>query len=232
MPAIEIRLEWLRVARAWTLGATGDPAFRPSQRDALRHILVSPYDTGGVQIVSSDGGALCVQVDHHGSVDGTYLIEGLTQADVNHSIGRPIFERWFEGDPGGQFNVMDGLGAEVIAKLPHVKVRKVTVGAGYPDWERAIPSFDEMRSMQSGFPGHVSVPYLALIGRMWTGHLNNCRTVQVLSHGDMSKPTVLLFLWRPDMRVVIAPHMNDRGMPIDGDLFGATPVVIDDDDDL
>lgn len=235
MSAIEIRAEFLRIARAWTLGATGDPTFRPSQREALRHVYIEPHEHGGVRIVSSDGGAMCIQVDYHGSTDGAYLIEGLTKADVNHAQGKGTFDRWFEADPGGSAAIMDGVGSEVIADLSHVKISEASTNprTAYPDWREVLPSFEELRSMQTGFPGYVSVPYLALIGRMWNGYLNQCRTVQVLSHGDTTKTTVLQFLWRPDMYVVISPQMNDKGMPTAVDLFGdPAPEPVDDDDEL
>lgn len=230
MAAIEIRLDYLRIARAWTLGATGEPLSRPVQCEALRHILIEPGETGGVTIVASDGGAMCVQTDHLAHTDGAYLIEGLTKANVDIAKDRPISDLWLKVD--------DGVASVHGVPLHHVKVHRIANGIStYPDWRKAVPSDEEIRSMQHGFPGYVSVPYMAVIGRLWDGYLSNCRTVHVLSHGSLSKPTVMRFLWRPEMLVVIAPHMNENGMPGSYDLFGLSgeqmaDTVIDDDDDL
>lgn len=232
MSTIEIRAEILRIAHAWTLGASGYPSFLTHQREIFRSILIEPYEHGGVRVVSSDGAAMCVQVDRHGSTDGRYLIEGLTNKDFQVVKDKPSFESWFEADPdAGTPAFVDGVGASTLAELPHVRLWGSAPSGtyAYPDWKSVVPSHDELKSMQEGYPGQLSVAYLSVISRLWNGYLADCRVVRLLSHGDMARNAILQFPWSPDMMVVIAPFQLKNGMPTNQDLFNLLPEQDDDD---
>lgn len=225
MSHIEIRSDFIRIARAFTAGASGvftNPE-STSPYTGLRGIYVEPHPSGkGVLIVSSDRSAICVQWDQKGSVDRPRLICGITPRQAHEMSGAVLDDRWLVGT------------AEKLAlrttkarptPLPGVEAHKCRINGKptdepgvfpYPDWRHMVPTQDEIDQMSDGFPGYFDLTYAAILGRLYSDGAQNCRTVRVKHAsglGKLSIPTgdpimLLQFPWRPNLLVIIAPQVN------------------------
>lgn len=226
MSHIELRSDFVRIARAFTYGASGvftttsvaDPS------TATKGIYVEPHPSGkGVLLVSTDRSGLCVQWDQKGSVDRPRLICGLKAPQAHEMSGAVLDDRWLVG-------TAEKLALRVAGKsrpipLPGVEAHKCRIEGEptdepgvfpYPSWRHMVPSQAEIDQMKDGMPGHFDLAYAAILGRLYSDGAQNCRTVRVKhtprlgnSVGPNGEPIMLLqFPWRPNMLVVIAPQIN------------------------
>jgi len=217
MSAIEIRSEFIRIAHAFTAGATGVFDIEHLKHGhAVKNIYVEPHASGkGVQIVSTDGGCMCVQWDREGHVDRPYLICGLTRPDTLDMSGSNISERWLVGSPE-KLSIRQDIGPKYPTKrlsgVTACKVRlrdEATDEPGvtvYPNWRSHLPSREDIDSMSEGYPGFLNAAYLSIIARLYDDGMQNCRGVRVLHKGSIESPVLLQFPWRNDLFVLIAPQ--------------------------
>lgn len=237
-PPIEIRSDFIRIARAFTYGASGvfTQSKFPDWMPPIRGIYVEPHPSGtGVQIVSTDGCALCVQWDRKGRVDKSRLIADLTHQQCLEFSGADLNARWLVGTGEELALRTDG---KKKTKLPGVTALGIFIandpkappGAPrYPDWRHLVPTNPD--KLTPGFPGLLNAAYLSIIARLYDDGMQNMRNVRVLCHvNDPKLPVVLQFPWRPDMMVVIAPMKDDPSMWADTltRITSAEPVDPDD----
>lgn len=217
---IQIRADFLRVAHAFTYGASGvfTDSKLPCDQVPIRGVYVEPHPCGtGVQIVSTDGCALCVQWDQKGKIDRGRLITGLTKSACLEFSGSDLNANWVIGDPEKFYLQKDGkkkVRLEGVAAWHTYIINDPDCPPGgpkYPGWRHLVPK--DLDSLTPGFPGLINVAYLSIIGTLYRDGLQNVRHVRVLSHiGDPNLPVVLQFPWRSNTMVIIAPLKDDPGM--------------------
>jgi hypothetical protein len=246
MSAIEIRSEFVRIARLFTSGVTRS---YHSDHAALKNIYVEPHASGkGVQIVSCDGAAMCVQWDREGTVERPYLICGVDKDHAKHMSGNTINERWLIGNPNSGMTVVGDTSLNSSLKKYRVEgagLCRVRVAGDetdepgvtiYPNWRVAVPTQDEIVGMVDGFPGTMSVEYLSIIARLYEDGMQHERGVRVMSNGSPTSNVLVQFPWRDGTFVVIAPL--DRGMEgkrwdaMLSDVISTTPVADSSGDEL
>jgi len=249
MSNIEIRGEFIRIARAFAGTATG-----VFDIDNLKHgtsingIYVEPHASGqGVQIVSTDGAAMCIQWDRKGRVDRPYLICGIDKPTAVDLTGADINERWLVGKPGAMTIERRVLPKTKVTRLPEANFHPVRLNGAptdepgvtvYPNWRSAVPARDEIEAMSEGYPGVLNAAYLSIIARLHDDSMANCRAVRLLHSGSINSPVLLQFPWRNDTFVIIAPleqrethGWTDMIHPIVSTERISTPAPADDDDD-
>lgn len=236
MPAIEIRSEFVRIARLFTKGVTGVTPPCAMNRPVLSDIYVEPNDAGeGVYVIASDGAAMCVQLDRKGEVDRPYVITNANaHRAIDFSCGGTINDHWLVGNPDSLKIVKKG---KLHAKLSDVRLHPARYEGtdhepgtvAYPKWRTVVPTQHDIASMQPGFPGYVDCAYLSTVARLYDDSMANCRTVKILSNGDINSPTLLQFPWRPEMFVVIAPLESQGSLP---ETSAINDVMSDGSDDL
>lgn len=241
---IEIRSEFVRIARQFTGGTTGvnDSYLRVRSDLAVQHVYVEPAPAGGVYVVGTDASVLCVHYEREGKVDRPYVIKGLTREhDFILSNGASSYDRWLIATPQGVIvKTADGkqipLEGVTINPADRISNNPPHGVIAFPDWRAVVPTREEIAKMKMGYPYTLNVAYLSILARLYdTGSIAS-RAVQIRSFGTMEKPVVLTFPWRPDLTVVIqsvtvsaTTHMPDPAAVLhDGfDVPEATPDVPD-----
>lgn len=219
MSKIEIRSDFIRIARAFTAGATGafpEKHYVINELTIERGIYVEPHPCGqGVQIVSTDNGALCVQWDQKGRIDRPRIITGVTHSMALEMSGAVLDDRWLVGDQdkltlrndsGGRMKtkVLTGVSAHPC-RIAGERLQEPGVSQ-FPAWRHLIPTQAQIDAMQDGCPDHLNLAYMLILGRLYADGTQNCRNVRIKysDRGD-PRPAILQFPWRKNMFVVIAP---------------------------
>lgn len=208
---IEIRSEFVRIARQFTGGTTGvnDSYLRVRGDLAIQNVYVEPAPAGGVYVVGTDASVLCVHYEREGKVDRPYIIKGLTREhDFILSNGASSYDRWLIATPEGAIvKTADGksikLEGVTIKPADRISNNPPHGVVAFPDWRTVVPSREEIAKMKMGYPYTLNVAYLSIVARLYdTGSIAS-RAVQIRSFGTMEKPVVLTFPWRPDLTIVI-----------------------------
>lgn len=244
MAAIEIRSDFIRIARAFTAGASGvfsKQYYEKLGDHAFFGIYVEPHPCGrGVQIVSSDRCAICVQWDPKGYIDRPRLIKGLNHSMAMDMSGAVLDDRWLVGNAEKLVIRNDGGGRVKTIPLPGVDAYNVRlVGErneepgvfAYPNWRHLMPTQEEIDNMEEGLPGFIDMGYMAILSRLYSDGAQNSRTVRIRHTGGPNPNAIMQFPWRNHMFVVIAPQVNADASqwrenllePLHGDP-GDTPV--------
>lgn len=250
MSQIEIRSDFIRIARAFTAGVSGifgEAYYKDLNDTACFGIYVEPHSCGqGVQIVSSDRCALCVQWDPKGYVDRARLIRGIDRSMALEMSGAVLDDRWLVGTPDKlqlrrddgpriRSKPLAGVSAHAV-RLAHENLQEPGMFA-YPNWRHLVPTADELAKMEDGHPGHFDMGYAAILSRLYSDGTQNCRTVRMKHTGGENPKAILQFPWRPKMFVVIAPQVNVSSeqwtdnflQAMDGDEPSDKPAEDDDD---
>lgn len=221
MAAIEIRSDFIRIARAFTAGASGvfgKQYYENLGQHAFFGIYVEPHPCGrGVQIVSSDRCALCVQWDPKGSVDRPRLIMGLTHSLAMDMSGAVLDDRWLVGNAEKLSIRNDGGSRVKTSSLPGVTAHNVRLTDerpdepgtfAYPNWRHIVPSQEEIDAMDDGMPGLIDMGYMAILSRLYSDGAQNSRAVKIKHTKGPNPNAIMQFPWRSHMFVVIAPQIN------------------------
>lgn len=236
---IEIRSEFVRIARQFTGGTTGvnDSYLRVRSDLAVQGVYVEPAPAGGVYVVGTDASVLCVHYEREGKVDRPYIIKGLTREhDFILSNGASSYDRWLIATEDGLIvKTSDGKRVKLegvsIQPADRISYKPPHGVVAYPDWRAVVPSREEIAKMKLGYPHTLNVAYLSIVARLFdTGSIAS-RAVQFRSFGTIQKPVVLTIPWRPDLTIVIqsvtvseTTHMPDPAAVLhDGFDKPATP---------
>lgn len=219
MSKIEIRSDFIRIARAFTAGATGVFTTKHYVNNELtieRGIYVEPHPCGqGVQIVSTDNAALCVQWDKKGRVDRPRIITGITHGMALEMSGAVLDDRWLVGDEaklslrndsGGRLRTKTLEGVAAYPCRIHGERNHEPGVSQFPAWRHLVPSQAEIDAMQDGCPGRINLAYMLIMGRLYADGTQNCREARIkyTAKGELP-PVIMQFPWRKNMFVVIAP---------------------------
>lgn len=212
---IAIRADFMRIAAMFSdLRNSSHPDVVPTTPST--YVLIEPHGDG-VQIVATDGSAVCVQYDPRGYANRPYTVR-LPQGICDPAKGRPINDTWLCANYDAAWLSPRGCGTEVLSeggKAHHVADQGALFpvrvfdkpddhrefSLTMPNWRTLIPSEEQIRRLHGGSPINLDSHYLRLIGRMYEDMLD-CRMVHIY-HDECR--TYLLFPWRQEMTIIL-PH--------------------------
>lgn len=245
---IDLRGEFLRIARMFQVGETGPT--HPSIRliTAARYTLIEPNPSGddGVYVISTDGAVACIQFDETGKADRPYVInideetaDKLRGAEtVNDLRVRANLEKLVIRNKGIRVHSVERDDIMWPAEIfewagPTAPTHRTDKYIGmFPNWRKFLPSRVQLDAMEKGVPGVISARYLSIIGRMYDDMLEY-RDVRFLyepaDEGKFERAYVQ-FPFRPDMLLVIAP-MKPSDFDIVGGIERITSPLWDDEDE-
>lgn len=211
--------EYVRIAHNFSADRCPADAKVLQRIPALRRILITPANKGGVYVVGTNGWAIVVQYDKAGKADVPWLLD-CAKVDTGKLVGG--IRTWrvsgnlenvrIESDD----EVMDFNGIAIPESLAATGGKP-----GYPNWRRVIPDAEQREKLIPGFPGTINMRLLEVITRLAQTDLED-RAVTV-QHEYSERPgagrIVIGLPWRPNTMILLMPLIPDKDAPTMEDIY-------------